>query len=81
MTLTNHCLHLLALELVVRTLTHVAFDMKFTLVSAHVMATYLLTKEKFRKDLKLITLEDHQSHLKFSNHNLVGVLKVYYMEC
>ena len=60
MTLTNHYLHMLVLELVVRALTYVAFDMKFTLVSAEVMARYLLTKEKLMEDMKLITLEDHQ---------------------
>ena len=37
-----------------------AFDLKSTLVSAEVMATYLLVKEKFKKDLKAVTLEDHQ---------------------
>ena len=43
-----------------------AFDMKSTLVSAEVMARYLLVEKKLKKDLKLITLEDHQWHLRSS---------------
>ena len=50
-----------------------AFDLKSTLVSIEVMARYLLAKDKFRKYLKLITLEDHQWHFMSSNHNFVGV--------
>ena len=60
---------------------HVAFDLKPTLVSAKVITRYLLAKEKFRKDLKLITVEDHQWHLRSLDHNFVGVLKVYCVEC
>ena len=44
------------------------------------MARYLLTKEKLRKDLKLIILEDHQWHLRSSGLNFVGVVKVYCVE-
>ena len=70
----NHCLHLLVLELVVRALTHAGFDLKSTLVSAKVMPRCFLTKEKLRKDLKLITLEDHQWHSRSLDHNFVGVV-------
>lgn len=38
---------------------NVASDMKYTLVSAQVIARHLLAKEKLMKDLKPITLEDH----------------------
>lgn len=60
MTLTNHCLHMLVLELlVVTTLSHVAYYLTSTLVSAKVVARYLLTKEKLRKDLKLKKIRNH----------------------
>ena len=39
------------------------------------MARYFLTKERLRKDLKLITLEDHQWHLRHSDENFAGVVK------
>ena len=81
MTMANHCLHLVVLELVVRALTNVASDLKSTLVSAKVIPRYLLTKEKLRKDLKLITLENHQWHLRSSDHTFVGVIKVKCVEC
>ena len=48
---------------------HVASDLKSTLLSAKVMATYLLNQEKIRKDSK-VTLEDHQWHLRFLDQNL-----------
>ena len=51
-----------------------AFDMKSTWVSLEVMARCMLTKE----DLKLITLEDHQWHLRSSNDNDVDVVEVYW---
>jgi hypothetical protein len=41
---------------------HMASNLKFTFVSAEVMARYLLAKEKLRKDLRGITLEDHEWH-------------------
>jgi hypothetical protein len=44
------------------------------------MARYLVTKEKSGKNLKLITLKDHQWHLRFSDQNFVGVVNVYYVE-
>ena len=53
---------------------HAAFDLKSTLVSGEFMATYLLAKDKLRKDKRLITLEDHQWHLSLSlDHDYVGV--------
>lgn len=54
MNLTNHYLYLLVLELVLSSICLVP-----TLVSVDVMARYLLVREKFIKDLKVITLEDH----------------------
>ena len=54
-----------------------AFDLKSTLVNVEVIARYLLTKEKLRKYLKPITLEDHQWHLRFLYHNFVGVVNMY----
>ena len=50
-----------------------AYDLKSTLVIAEVMARYLLAKEKFRKELRVITLEDHQWPLRSLDHNFVGV--------
>ena len=76
MTFTNHCLHLLILEVVVRALTHVAFNLESTLVSVKAMARYLLIKEKFREDLKLSTVEDHQWHLRSSDQSFMSVVKV-----
>ena len=38
-----------------------------------VMARYLLVEAKFKKDMKVITLEGHQWHLRSSDHNSVGV--------
>ena len=35
-----------------------AFDLKSIAVSAKVMATYLQAKEIFKKDLRVLTLED-----------------------
>ena len=55
-------------------------DLKSTLVSAEIMARYLLAKKKLRKVLKLITMEDHQWHLRSSDKNFVGVVKVYCVE-
>jgi hypothetical protein len=49
---------------------HVAFDLKSTLLSAKVMARYWLAKEKFRKDVKVRILEDHQWHLRSLDKNL-----------
>ena len=49
-------------------------------MSVEVMVRYLLTKEKLRRDLKLITLKDHQWHLRSLDLNFVGVIKVYYVE-
>ena len=46
---------------------HVAYDMKLTFVSAEVTVRCLLAKEKLKKILKLITLEDHQLHLRSSD--------------
>jgi hypothetical protein len=59
----------------------VASNMKSTLVSAEVIARHLLAEEKLRKDLKLITMKDHQWHLRSLNHNFVGVVKVNRVEC
>ena len=55
---------------------HVESDLKSTLVSVKVMARYMLAKEKFEKDLKLITLEDHQWQLRFSDPKSMGVVEV-----
>ena len=49
---------------------HVAFDIKSTLVSAEVLVRYLLVEHKFRKYLKVITMEDHQWHLRSPNRHL-----------
>jgi hypothetical protein len=45
------------------------------------MARYLLAKEKFRKDLELIIVKDHQWHLRSLDQNFVGVVKLYCVEC
>ena len=37
------------------------------------MARYLLAEEKLWKDLKLITLQDQQWHLRPFDHNYMGV--------
>ena len=58
-----------------------AFDPKSTLVSIEVMFRYILAKEKLRKYVKLITLKDHQWHLRSLNHNFVGVVNKHCMEC
>ena len=79
--MTSHCLHLLVLELVVRALTHVTFDLKSTLLRAEVIAIYLLAKENIRNYLKLITLEDHQWNSRSLDHKFVGVEKVNCVEC
>lgn len=60
MPMTNHYPHILVLELAMRALACVAFDMNSTLASVELMIGYLLIKEKLKKNLKLITLEDHQ---------------------
>ena len=46
---------------------HVASDMKSTFVSAKIIVGYLLAKDKLRKDMKLVSLEDHQWHLRSTN--------------
>lgn len=48
---------------------HVACDLKPTLVSAKIMAICLLIGDKFRKDMKVIILEDHQWQLRSSDPN------------
>lgn len=58
-----------------------ASNLKSTLVIAKLMARYLLTKETLGKDLKLITLEYHQWHLRTLDQNFVGVIRVYCVEC
>jgi hypothetical protein len=55
--------------------------MKSTLVSAEIMASHLLVIDKLMKNLKLITLEDHQWHLRYAYYNLLGVVKVDCVEC
>ena len=64
MTLTNHCLHLLVLELVVKALSHVASNLKSIMMSVKAMARYLPIEGNFREYLKQITLEDHRMALE-----------------
>ena len=45
------------------------------------MSRYILAKEKLRKYVKLITLEDHRWHLRSLDHNFVGVVKVHCVGC
>ena len=52
---------------------HVASNLNLTLVSAEVMARYVQAEEKLLKDLKPITIEDHQWHLRSLDQNIVGV--------
>ena len=48
-------------------IVHVGSNLKSTLVSAEVMASYWLAEEKVRKDVKVITVEDHEWHLRSSD--------------
>lgn len=54
---------------------HVASHLKSTSVSAEVTTRYLLAIDKNKKGLKLIFLEGHQWHLRFSDHNFCGCVK------
>ena len=61
MTLASHCLHMLVSYIASgESIDTCASNLKSTLVIAEVMARYLLTKEKLKKNLKLIALEDHK---------------------
>ena len=60
---------------------HMTPNLKSTLMSTNVMTRYLVAKEKLRKYMKLITLEDFQWYLRYSYHNFVGVVKVLCVEC
>lgn len=59
---------------------HVAPNLKSTLVSAEVMAKHLMANGKLGKDLKQITLEDHQCH-RSSYYNCVGIVRLYCVKC
>ena len=50
-------------------------------MSTKVIASHLLAKEKPRKYLKLITLEDHQWHLRSLDHSFVDVVEMNCVEC
>ena len=50
---------------------HVASNHKCTLVSAKVMARYLLDIKKLVKDLQLITLEEHRWHFRSLYQNFM----------
>ena len=52
-----------------------------TLISAEIMDKYILEEENLRRKLKGISLEDHDWKLKSFDHNGVGVVKIYCLEC
>jgi hypothetical protein len=52
-----------------------------TLISAEVMDKYILEEENLRRKLKGISLEDHDWKLKSFDHNGVGVVKIYCLDC
>lgn len=49
MSLTRQNFHLLVVELILQTLTHVTFDMKFTLENTMIIDRYLLNIKKFNE--------------------------------
>ena len=52
-----------------------------TLITTEAMERYLQWEAKLRKDLLVVSMEDHAWHLKSWDHNGVGILKLCYGEC